>query len=489
MEVLKMYKGPLLNDIKIKKNNQDPLGIQGISQSIVGSICPIINSVTPHAFYWVLVNWVYYDVYENRKKTDYNSQITLNHYLKIYNYFIVLGNLFHDNTINNMMGTLKIRKDMAKQKEQNYSFNEDYIQELTGINYYKAALTTAGFITSKDEKGMDLDHIHLTQKGKNLALSLDKYMKETKFYQKYASKDQFDNIPYEVIKELGKVADFHMVLLPEAKILLQDYFFNTNNMLKKQAKFMKYLYYDLSIKDIDEKKLRTFLYDNFSPRANHSPCEEELLEIVRGWEVLIARHYFTNTIEMIFKYLLETLVEPVTEEELLEIMIKKIPDRQLADIIKENVLYGNDIDYLLAKGKKKKIAQEKILENALKILCALYNRLKDRNDINQQFLKLNNYGTSISLQEFLEDMDSFKGKLSSEYLKFIISKYVIQQHLETARRKLLLGEDTFFFGYDDGILYRIENSYFSYDYQNLRINQLFSVMKELEMLGDKEYEK
>ena len=60
-------KGPLLNYAYKKHNNRDPLGIDGVSQSIVGQLCPIINSVTPHAIYWIFVNWIYYDLYVNRK--------------------------------------------------------------------------------------------------------------------------------------------------------------------------------------------------------------------------------------------------------------------------------------------------------------------------------------------------------------------------------------------------------------------------------------
>ena len=477
-----MNKGPLLNDINIKDNNQDPLGLQGVSQSIVGNICPIINSVTPHAFYWIFVNWVYYDVYETRHITDFSNAV-INGYLKKYNYFLVLGNRFNGIDINEMMGTRNIN-NIKLNVQDTYSYDDHYIQNITTINYYKAALTTAGFITDKDQDGIDYNHIHLTRSGESLALALDKYIKNTLFYSEYASKDNLDNVPYEVIKDFGKVVDFNMPLLKEAKEILRHCFFDINITLHKQAKFIKYLYYDLNIKDINENNLRLFLYDYFSPRGQKNNCNPEYIDIVRGWEILIARHFFINAIEMIFKYILENILDPIMEDKLIESLLENIPNINLNDYLNKNQISSNEIDQLLQKGKDSKQSHFDTIENALKILCSLYGRLNNRNDINTDFLKLNNYGASISLQKMLNDIDLYKNKPIKEYLTYIITVYVIQQHILTARRKLLLNEDTFFMGYDNEIIYKINKKPFSYDYQNLRINQLFSVMKELDMLGE-----
>ena len=64
-----------------------------------------------------------------------------------------------------------------------------------------------------------------------------------------------------------------------------------------------------------------------------------------------------------------------------------------------------------------------------------------------------------------------------------LKEYVIMQHINTAKRKMQLDEDSFFFGYYNDIIYGLNLYIYDYGYQNLRINNLFQVMKELDMLG------
>ena len=476
--------GPHLNKVYKKHNNRDPLGIDGVSQSIVGDLSPIINSVTPHAIYWIFVNWVYYDFYENRKK--YNlKQKELNLYLKKMNYFMVMGNIFNGIDVNDMVGVTNIRKDILKNKNEFYSYQDNYIQVLTGINYYKAAMTSAGFITFTDLDGNEYQHLKFTKKGQELALSIDKYIKNTKFYSDYVLKDIYYDIPYDVIKEFGNVVSVKLNELSESKILLKKFFFDTNIKLSLQSEFIKYLYYDLKMKDISDNSLRVFLYDYFSIRSLNNYIPENLTEIVKGWEVLIARHYFTNSLEMIFLYVLEKLVSPIYLDDFIDALTENVSTQKLSTYINEYNLNGNEINDLLVFGKSKRNSHDKNIDNSIKILASLYNRLYDRNDINNNYLLLDNDGASISLNTVLKDINEFKKSSVRDYAKYILKEYVINQHIKTAKRKMALNEDSFYFSYFDNIIYNIKVYDYDFKYQNLRINNLFQVMKELDMLGDK----
>lgn len=474
--------GPILNYTYKKHNNRDPLGIDGISQSIVGELCPIINSVTPHVIYWILVNWLYYDLYVNRK-TDDLSEKTLNNYIKTINYFIVLGNLLNNVEVNDMVGVTNIKKLDMNLKV--YSYDENYIKTITGINYYKAALSSAGFITYTDLEQNNFQHLKFTKKGTKLALSIDNLIKKTNFYKKCILNNNYTNIPANYIKEFGSIISFDLKYLEESKSLIKQYFFGTFDQLSKQYEFIKYLYYDLKIEDISDDGLRIFLYDYFSPRSLNNNYPSKLSNLIKGWEVLTSRHYFTNALEMIFSYVLETLTSVVEINTFIDSLVKDIPEINISEYISKYNLNGNEIHDILSYAKNKKNSHDNNIINAIKILCSLYNRLYDRNDLKVEFLLLNNEGTSISLESMLNDITKYKNKTIKEYSKYIIENYIIKQHIETAKRKMEIDEDSFFFGYYNDVIYNLNNYIYEFRYQNLRINNLYQVINELDMLGER----
>ena len=55
-----MPRGPRLNNIAKNFTTRDSLGIEGVATSISADICPIVNTVTPRAFYWPFMVWIYY---------------------------------------------------------------------------------------------------------------------------------------------------------------------------------------------------------------------------------------------------------------------------------------------------------------------------------------------------------------------------------------------------------------------------------------------
>ena len=56
-----MPKGPQLNKLKKNFTTRDSLGIEGVATSIAADICPVVTTVTPRAFYWPFLVWIYYD--------------------------------------------------------------------------------------------------------------------------------------------------------------------------------------------------------------------------------------------------------------------------------------------------------------------------------------------------------------------------------------------------------------------------------------------
>lgn len=62
--------GPKLNNISKNFTARDSLGVEGVSASMQAEICPVVNTVTPRAFYWPFMIWIYYDFYKYSGITD-----------------------------------------------------------------------------------------------------------------------------------------------------------------------------------------------------------------------------------------------------------------------------------------------------------------------------------------------------------------------------------------------------------------------------------
>ena len=104
--------GPRLNNISKNFTTRDSLGVEGISTSIQAEICPIVNTVTPRAFYWPFMIWIYYDFYKYSGIPDHTVQ-AFDAYLKRQDYFFVLATLLtEDSDQNNLVGKQQSQIDI-----------------------------------------------------------------------------------------------------------------------------------------------------------------------------------------------------------------------------------------------------------------------------------------------------------------------------------------------------------------------------------------
>ena len=66
---------PLLNDTTRRFTTRDNLGITGATTSLQSELCPVINTVTPRAFYWPFMVWNYYEYLRNTAPEDIASEL------------------------------------------------------------------------------------------------------------------------------------------------------------------------------------------------------------------------------------------------------------------------------------------------------------------------------------------------------------------------------------------------------------------------------
>ena len=146
-----MSKGPKLNDISKSFTTRDSLGIEGVEASIQAEICPIVNTVTPRAFYWPFMIWIYYDFYKYSGIPDHNVD-AFDAYLKRQDYFFVLATLLTEGSDqDNLVGKLQSQIDIDSNPNGPYLFNPAYFKtRYGGMQYYNAGCLSMYFITNED---------------------------------------------------------------------------------------------------------------------------------------------------------------------------------------------------------------------------------------------------------------------------------------------------------------------------------------------------
>ena len=125
------------------------------------------------------------------------------------------------------------------------------------------------------------------------------------------------------------------------------------------------------------------------------------------------------------------------------------------------------------------------LENGLSILLCVYNRFKNRTDLSDYTKSLYNEGTgpnTIALSQYFSVVEEHLDQPVEVFLRWIMTHYLLEQHLKTAFNKLLQDRDNYFIREINGQYYRKEN--YTFDFQGIRLVQLYSVMSDLGVLAE-----
>lgn len=166
-----MPKGPKLNNISKNFTTRDSLGIEGVSTSIQAEICPIVNTVTPRAFYWPFMVWIYYDFYKYSGIPDHTID-AFDAYLKRQDYFFVLATLLTEGADqDNLVGKQQSQIDIDENPNGPYPYNPAYFKtRYGGMQYYNAGCLSMYFITAEDpENNRELSLPALRPEGEKMA--------------------------------------------------------------------------------------------------------------------------------------------------------------------------------------------------------------------------------------------------------------------------------------------------------------------------------
>lgn len=485
-----MNKGPRLNNISRNFTTRDSLGIEGVATSISAEICPIVNTVTPRPFYWAFITWCYYDFYNTCDVKD-RSADNVYKYVKMQNYFLALAsNITNSDGTNGFTGADTIRERIDLNQES-FSYNEKYLKTiLSNMGYYPAGLFTMGFIVDADPETFEkLKYPHLTKEGEKLAKAFEEVFSQTRYYKEYRKMEK--SVPREVLIELSEFININLNNFDEVKRILIDHLFKKESQKKliESHNYLKFIYKNYKPDNLNTSKCREIFYDYFSPYGeNKYEYPDEFKEIVNSWEIVVGRQYFATGLEMIWKYMLENLNSPKLYKKWFNDCLSnsKITfqlNDKLGNLIPLCNYNYSDREKMIADAKSKSSNHQSNIENGIKLILSVYNRLNNRDDFSKDNKNYYNYGmdnNSISLNEFFKLVDEYKDKTIEEFVKHIMYFYLLNQHMNTAFEKMIQGRDGYYVEKIENEYVRKENFYF--DFQGIRMVQLSMVMQDLNVL-------
>lgn len=481
--------GPKINYTKRNSTTRDNLGINAAVNSFQAELCPVINTVTPRAFYWVFAVWNYYDYWMNFKTSNRSNEEFENSFLKRNDYYFILANLMvAESDRDNLVGKDNVAADLVNNPTGPYPYNRNYfVSHYGGMQYYIPGCTTLGFITNIDNEGNALPFPKITEKkGVPLAIAFEKVIKNTEYYRSYRLNNT--PVPKSVLEELGRTISLNMAGMSECKVLLREALFNPerntlydNSSLILTKDFLLSFIPRYEVDKIDAAQLREILYDYYSP-GRRAELPKHLREISAAWEAVIGRQYFTLCIELIWKYMLMELSVPMDLNTWINTCISDAKWTIDLSAPVESFLSMPEYEYeererLLSEGARSSKSVSKNLENAVKVLFSINNRFSSRADMDLYYLAV---GDSVSISEFIRLVEEYKPRPVSDILVYIMVNWIVKRHEEVAFRKLVDGRDGFFIEKIDGKYYQKVIS--SADYSRNRMMQLIHVMADLDML-------
>ena len=485
-----MRRGPKLNNISKNFTTRDSLGIEGVAATIQGEICPVVNTVTPRAFYWPFMVWIYYDFYKYSGIEEYNYT-AFDKYLKRQDYFFVLATLLtEDSDQAGLVGKQQTEQDILDNPTGPYAFNPKYFKtRFGGMQYYNAGCLSMYFVTDHDDSnGKEYALPRLSQHGEKLAKAFESVISNTRYYKEYRRNDKL--VPKDVLEEYGQVIDFGLKGFDECKTILREYLFKKlpgrSELLSDNGKYIKFIIDNYGINDWNRAICRQMFFDFELSNGDKIQLIDDLKEVSRRWEIVVGRQYFTAGLEMIWKFILEILNEPYSINEWIENTIAESVflwniEANVESVLSEcNYSYSEREEMISSASHNQN--QRHILENGIKIILSMYNRFYNRSELGDErnFFDYGIDSNSISFSELFETIDEHKTKSIKSLMVYVIKNWIIEQHYITAFEKMLQNRDGFYYEVIDDKY--IKKHDFDMRFQDIRMTSLKQVMTDIDML-------
>ena len=118
----------------------------------------------------------------------------------------------------------------------------------------------------------------------------------------------------------------------------------------------------------------------------------------------------------------------------------------------------------------------------IRIILSIYNRFKDRVDIERRHLSI---GGEVSVSKLIEIVDEWKTRPVIDLLCFIMREWIVYQNEVTALEKIMRSRSL-----DGYIFERVDEKYArtgkypTTDFQGIRLINLLQIMKDIDVITD-----
>ena len=481
-------KQPLLNSIHKSFTRRDTLGLQNISSSIQAWVCPVINVVTPHPFYWAFLVWNYYHFYsveenKNASMTDFNKD-----FVKRNDFFFVLCNYIANNDLDGVIGKDKVAdfyRDNSFAGPYLYDEGRYYQARFGGMQYYNYGCQVMGFVPL-DVKKINLENDSL---GSRLTRAFDSSIQNTSFYKNYVSQNKKpDGLSRDELIELSQYLKFNLDNKNEIKELIYNSLFKTSEKTGEKSFLLWIEFYLRLLIDNGLINKNVSFYGHEARRVLYGDKHPLILDkvnvqgkeknVITRWELVIANQYYVACVEMIWKYLLSILDVPCTQNEWIDKAIRRsnnINVKEPLSSIKGNLSF-EEIENNISNNMT-----PNTIYSALSVIMTIYNRFeKDRISDFECLPKVQNEYCVFGLIKMIKD-----GRFATvgDLLTYLMKDAIIDKHERVATNKQYYGRDGFLYEkvydryYSRGSDYTI-----TVDIPSLRISNVLSVLRDLEKL-------
>mgnify|MGYP000415597392 CR=1 FL=1 len=509
--------------VKLTQRMMDPLGLARVSERITSDLLPGITTTTTVARNYSLYCWA---IYDSLKRVNIQSRSQFaDEMVKRENAF-VLGSLLHhekDREFKSPIGVdvgRQVLENSNKVVRMDFRVSKSNPEGFYGL-YYKGPLNTLGLT----RRGRTFDF--LTKRGKELALSFEKNIKQTEYYKKYITRKV---IPINVLREYGKKACICMLKRrTRERELLRKIFLGKNlppAVLEYSRRDTLLMVLEM-IRQCDEKNVffddwvfrNIIFYSQFSDgRKIYRFDFSKFKDIKQRWRFFQFHEYFAYALETILHAFIKELKlreEGLTKNEFLKVVsdYKKIVEEKLSTRVKDKRMIDIINDTLMLYGC------EKFGKNSSLIFdqrCTLSSKLNEENlRIEIEYLINENgnspkliglsivllillfirfyhfYNSSDRAYVWFHDIsagelslkaltDDIKHRLNDftleDFLRHILD-LVIFYHNTVAYNKLVYGNDTFRFKEISGRYFFVRD--FEPTWRNTRINGVLGILEDL----------
>lgn len=486
--------GPIFNNIKTKDAFRSSLGIEETINTMQANLCQAINSNTPYAYYFAFILWCFYDYEKTTDKGQYNANDAYA-YLKRQNFFFSLSHILKNHNIVGAIGYNYITTNIDLTQEK-FAYEKDYLQSMQSLDYYLPGLDTLQLLKFENLNGERLSHPTVTEYGKKLCIIFESTIINTDYFLKYKNTNSF--VPKDALVELANTISINLANSQALKEELKEIFFNNKYVDLSEGLIASkdlILYVTSKYgKEVLQNDIRNVLFDYFSPKAYAYEYPKELNDIIKKWELVTARRYFTLGLSIIWKYMLPLIEEPTSFNEWLNKSVNNynfelpLNDKvgKVIDII--NLDY-KEREEIINKCKKDGFADDKAISDGLKLLLYVYKRFVNRNDLNNNLTYIvNSDSDTLPLYTYFNLVNNYLDKPLYELMEYIMMNYLILQNEKTAYRKLVNeNKNSYHFEKLSDKYVLLRHYYFNLGRD--RLVTLTGIMEQLGMLDGVSYER